>query len=93
MFVHSVSHTAYRKDVKAYFQGKEGYTIRFNKKEDLFTKESANQIIALAQPMGGLYMGAIPREETLMKELLILSKTNWNNVQIDGTMPITIVAA
>lgn len=31
--------------------------------------------------------------EQLMRELLVLSKTNWNNVQIDGTMPITIVAA
>lgn len=29
----------------------------------------------------------------LMEELLILSKTNWNNVQMDSTMPITIGAA
>ena len=30
---------------------------------------------------------------TLMEELMVLSKTNWNNVQIDATMPITITAA
>lgn len=29
----------------------------------------------------------------IMEELLVLSKTNWNNVQMDSTMPITIVAA
>ena len=29
----------------------------------------------------------------LMEELMVLSKTNWNNVQIDATMPITITAA
>ena len=28
-----------------------------------------------------------------MKETLVLTKTNWNNVQIDGTMPITVVAS
>ena len=30
---------------------------------------------------------------TLLEELMVLSKTNWNNVQIDATMPITITAA
>lgn len=29
----------------------------------------------------------------LLEELLVLSKTNWNNVQIDATMPVTIAAA
>lgn len=29
----------------------------------------------------------------IMEELLVLSKTNWNNVQMDSTMPITIAAA
>ena len=24
---------------------------------------------------------------------MVLSKTNWNNVQIDSTMPVTITAA
>lgn len=39
----------------------------------------------------------IPEKTTptrqLMEELMVLSKTNWNNVQIDATMPITITAA
>lgn len=29
----------------------------------------------------------------IMEELMVLSKTNWNNVQIDATMPITVTAA
>lgn len=29
----------------------------------------------------------------LLEELMVLSKTNWNNVQIDATMPVTITAA
>jgi hypothetical protein len=36
-------------------------------------------------------MGSKPK--TLLEELMVLSKTNWNNVQIDATMPITITAA
>jgi len=31
--------------------------------------------------------------EEIMTELLVLSKTNWNNTQMDATMPITISAA
>ena len=31
--------------------------------------------------------------KTLLEELLVLSKANWNNVQIDATMPVTITAA
>jgi len=28
-----------------------------------------------------------------MRDLMLLSKLNWNNIQIDATLPITISAA
>lgn len=69
VFVLGVSKIAYWKDVKAYFNETVGSTIRFHKEKDLFTSDAASQLLLLAQPRGGLFMGAIPTEETLITNL------------------------
>ena len=84
---------------KGYYPPLRGTWLQFDEsKHTLYTRGSVD----FYQEYPGMYVPRSLDAEAavlsvapvdLMEEILVLSKTNWNNVQMDSTMPITIAAA
>lgn len=74
----------YWKDIKGYFldpKNRKTNTVRFDKSSDKFDGSAAQLLANLAQPRGGLHLGPLPKQETLISNLFPVEaypKTIWS---------------